>query len=160
MTEYKPIPGYEGQYKINEQGVIIGPYAKKLRVYTDGNYPKVYLYSNGTRRTLMVHTLLMLAWRGPRPEGMVIRHLDGNPLNYDLSNLAYGTYQENESDKKAHGTHLSGERCHNAVLTERKVKIARGLYKCDFSVTRIAEILQVKYHTIWTAIKGRNWAHQ
>ena len=158
MVEFKPIPGYEGRYKINKQGTIIGPYGKVLRVYNEP-YPKVYLYADGKKRKLMVHTLVMLTWVGPRPDGLVIRHLDGNILNSNLNNLTYGTYQENEADKLSHGRQNVGERCHNAVLCERKVKIARGLHKCGFTFTRIAEILQVKYSTAWNAIRGKTWIY-
>ena len=159
MIDFKPIPGYEGQYNINRQGSIIGPYGKELRVYTDSNYPKVYLYTKGKKRKLMVHTLVALTFIGPRPNGLVLRHLDGNRSNYSVENLAYGTHKENENDKRSHGTHLCGEKRHNAVLTERKVKIARGLYKCDFTIQRIAEILQIKYATAWSVIRGDAWSH-
>lgn len=159
MSEFKPIPGYEGQYKINTQGSIIGPYGKPLRVYTDGNYPKVYLYTKGKRRKHMVHTLVAITFIGPRPDGLVLRHLDGDRMNYALDNLAYGTHQENEADKLTHGTKLCGEKCHNSVLNERKVKIIRGLHKCDFPIKRIAEIFQIAYGTAWGIIKRKAWAH-
>lgn len=157
MLDFKPIPGYEGIYRINKQGQILGPYNKILRTSLSGPYPSVYLYKNGKRTHVNVHKLVLLTWAGPRPKGSVIRHIDGNPLNCILDNLSYGTSQENETDKKTHGTFLFGEKCHNAVLTERKVKIARGLHKCKFTIKRIAEILQVKYQTAWSCIH-RGWA--
>ena len=158
MVDFKPIPGYEGRYKINKSGIIIGPYQKPLKTSLNSNgYPAVYLYIEGKRRKCTVHSLVMLTWAGPRPEDLIIRHLDGNPLNYAFDNLTYGTFKENEDDKITHGTQLTGEKCLNAVLTERKVKIARGLYKCGFTFSRISEILQVKYHTIWAVVRNRNW---
>ena len=152
-----PIPGYEGIYKINELGTILGPYNKPLKINGD-NYPKVYLYKDGVRKHLSVHVLVMLAFVGPRPDGLQIRHKDGDVTNFKLDNLCYGTPKENADDRRIHGTHLEGERCYNSVLTERKVRIARGLHKLDFTVKRIAEILDVKYQTVWRCIH-KSWAH-
>ena len=90
---------------------------------------------------------------------MDLRHKDGNSLNYHFDNLIYGTPKENADDKITHGTKVQGDKCHNSVLTERTVKIARGLFKCDFSITRIAEILNVKYSTVYSAIHGITWSH-
>ena len=158
MSDFKPIPGYEGIYKINTKGEIIGPYGKSLKHRCDPIYPKVYLYKEGKRRHCSVHVLMMLTFVGERPPGLLIRHKDGDPTNTHLSNLCYGTSAENIEDQATHGTRPRGEARHNSVMTERTVRIARGLYKLDFPVTRIAEILGFKYHTVSRAIH-QNWAY-
>jgi hypothetical protein len=62
--------------------------------------------TTGSRRKhLLVHALVLSAFVGPRPPGLEIRHLDGNPRHNDLSNLAYGTTSENARDRVRHGTH-------------------------------------------------------
>ena len=45
-----------------------------------------------------VHQLVMLAFVGPAPEGMEVRHLNGNPTDNRLINLKYGTRRENILD--------------------------------------------------------------
>lgn len=50
-----------------------------------------------------VHALVLAAFVGPRPPGMDVRHLDGNPANNLLENLAYGTRSENCMDALRHG---------------------------------------------------------
>lgn len=59
------------------------------------------------------HALVLAAFVGPRPDGLCARHLDGNPANNRLDNLAYGTYAENMQDKRRHGTNanLNKTRC-------------------------------------------------
>jgi hypothetical protein len=52
-----------------------------------------------------LHKLVTAAFFGERPEGLVVRHLDGNPSNNAVTNLTYGTYSENNDDSVAHGTH-------------------------------------------------------
>jgi hypothetical protein len=69
---------------------------------SDG-YQVVTLYLNGTRPSRKVHTLVLEAFVGPRPDGMVTRHLDGDPSNNRLSNIAYGTPRENSLDRVRHG---------------------------------------------------------
>ena len=41
------------------------------------------------------HFLVAGAWYGPRPEGMVIDHLNGDILNWSADNLEYVTPEEN-----------------------------------------------------------------
>ena len=120
-------------------------------------YPKVYLYKEGKRKHCTVHVLMMLTFVGERVPGLQIRHKDGNPANIHLSNLCYGTPSENIEDQATHGTRPLGEARHNSVMTERTVRIARGLYKLDFPVTKIARILGFKYHTVSKAIL--NWVY-
>ena len=45
-----------------------------------------------------VHRLVAWAFLGPQPPEHFVRHLDGDPSNNDLTNLAYGTPWENITD--------------------------------------------------------------
>ena len=59
----------------------------------------------GRSRRTYVHILVAEAFIGPKPFAKAcVRHLDGNPANNKSSNLMWGTYLENEEDKKLHGT--------------------------------------------------------
>lgn len=57
-------------------------------------YPMVRLYG----KTYKVHRLVAAAFILGRKPGEVIRHMDGNPKNNHVSNLAYGTTSENILD--------------------------------------------------------------
>lgn len=50
-----------------------------------------------------VHALIAATFIGPRPENADIRHLDGNPLNNVVENLAYGSRRENILDTYNNG---------------------------------------------------------
>jgi hypothetical protein len=54
--------------------------------------------------------MVLEAFVGPRPAGLVARHLDGNVLNCRPTNLCWGTQQENIADQERHGTHTRGVR--------------------------------------------------
>lgn len=76
-------------------------------------YPTIALTGNGGRKdTKCVHALVALAFIGPRPEGMEVRHLNGNPADNRLVNLAYGTHAENVADQLRHGTHPMASKTH------------------------------------------------
>lgn len=103
--EWRPVVGYEGLYEINEAGgmrslpreikhhtgKIMLRKARPLRWCTHGKYAQVTLTKDGRSRTVIVHAAVAAAFIGPRPEGALIRHKDGNRLNNDFRNLAYGT---------------------------------------------------------------------
>lgn len=48
---------------------------------------------------------MLTAFVGPRPDGMVTCHNDGNPANNNLSNLRWDTQSNNQLDAVKHGTH-------------------------------------------------------
>jgi hypothetical protein len=85
----------------------------ELRGSFDSNgYRRVTLSSDSGRKGFCVHQLVMLAFVGPRPEGMEVRHLDGDKLNNALPNLRYDTHLENMRDLVRHGTHGKANRTH------------------------------------------------
>lgn len=53
-----------------------------------------------TRHT--VHSLVLRAFVGPRPDGLVIAHYDGVRDNNRLTNLRYATVAENHGDRRRH----------------------------------------------------------
>lgn len=116
-----PIPGYEGLYEVSDLArvrswrpynrltlpALLTPYIAKNGYY----YIKLRLPS-GKDTNPTLHSVLTAAFFGPRPGGLVVRHLDGNPQNNSLSNLAYGTPTENMDDSVRHGTHWEAALTH------------------------------------------------
>lgn len=89
-------------------GPRIGYYVKAGRILKPGiasnDYPTVALGRGNTRT---VHSLVAEAHLGRCPEGMEIRHKDGNRKNPCLDNLEFGTRGDNMRDASRHGTHGS-----------------------------------------------------
>lgn len=84
-----------------------------LKPGTSGSpYPYVFLCDKGKRKKFYVHQLVMLTFVGPRPAGMEIRHLDGDPTNNCLENLEYGTHSQNNYDIVEHGNHYWANKTH------------------------------------------------
>ena len=103
---WREVPGSLGRYLVNTQGQVYSRWQDRLlqgRPVGSGHI-RVYLRLPGGPRGRYVHQLVMEAFVGPRPAGMDTRHLDGNPANNALANLAYGTPSENARDRRRHGT--------------------------------------------------------
>lgn len=110
MSEiWKPVPNYESLYAVSDQGQIWSLRRKKLMaLHPLGNvdYLGVALYSaDGRRSTRTVHSLVLEAFHGPRPEGLVACHGIGGPTDNRSSNLRWDTGHENALDRVRHGTH-------------------------------------------------------
>jgi len=75
-------------------------------------YLHVTFNRSGYRTSHQVHVLVLTAFAGPRPDGMVVRHLNGDRADNRLANLAWGTASENVHDTVRHGTHAFARRTH------------------------------------------------
>lgn len=134
MTEHwLPVVGFEGQYEVSDHGQVrslprtvpygtsgatMGVPGKVLAPFLEkqvGNKLPHWLIDVGGRknkRKSKVHILVLEAFIGPRPAGMVARHLDGDPNNNHASNLAWGSYSENMHDMVKHGRHAGVNKTH------------------------------------------------
>lgn len=132
---WKPILGYNGHYEVSDCGDVrslgrIDPRGRVVRprLLSAGNrpYARVVLMRDGQRSERTVHSLVLEAFVGPRPEGFVCRHLNGDSRDNSLGNLAWGTQAENIRDKRRHGTMACGERVGSAKLTWAIVREIRS----------------------------------
>jgi len=119
---WKAIPTWEDKYEISNKGRVrslsckITYYRPDLKVVHQRIFPgrilsagitqKGYFLVVFSRRSKTkpqyVHQLVAKAFVGPRPEGLEIRHLNGNPRDNRPINLKYGTTKENAQDTIKH----------------------------------------------------------
>lgn len=125
MSEtWLPAVGYEGYYEVSDLGNVrsidrivyrkdggeerrrgtpMSPKTERGR----GGYRRVSLRKSGIRLTHTVHSLVLSAFVGPRPDGMQIDHIDNDPGNNRLENLQYVNAAENTNRQKLFGTSVS-----------------------------------------------------
>ncbi len=97
------IPEFSG-YQISLKAEIRKKFKRSRgnnELYVKQTPDKCYLgvklkHDSGVWKRVKVHVLMMKTFIGPRPEGLVINHLDGNKHNNLLNNLEYCTNLENE----------------------------------------------------------------
>lgn len=107
--ESKAIPGFPGYFASWDGEIFTHRLAepKRLAARMHKGYLNVFV-RNGigrcSKKKIPVHRLVLMAWTGLPSDGDVSRHLDGNPLNNRIENLAWGTPSQNVHDSILHGT--------------------------------------------------------
>ena len=170
---WKPVVGYESTYEVSNLGrirslarIVIGRngakrfwpecYLRQQR-QTSGHL-SVRLSKDSVKNCQRVHCLVMYAFIGLRPNKFEIRHLDGNPANNALSNLAYGTSSENKLDAYIHGSRPVGEKSHFAKLTgelHRLLMAAKG-HVSSYEASIVYPVSDSHIRSLW---RGEGWRH-
>ena len=98
-TIWKKIPGFS--YEASTDGEIRNMETKRIiRPFTDPlqTYGRITVYGDGKRRKVMAHTLVALAFLGPKPAGMEIDHINSNRFDNRPDNLRYVTPEQNAAN--------------------------------------------------------------
>lgn len=84
-----------------------------LKQTEQGGYLHTNIKIGKSWKKKTVHSLVLEAFVGPRPEGYVSRHLDNDPFNNNRYNLEWSTQKVNIADKDVFGTnyHANKEKC-------------------------------------------------
>lgn len=158
-----PVVGAEGIYEISDRGRV-----RSLQ-WQGGRRPRPlllkprpvqgYLFvclSMVDGKKWFVHTMVLTAFVGPRPEGLLGRHLNGKLKDNSLGNLRWGTQAENMADSMAHGTFALGEKNGQSVLTEAQ---ARAILVANQPQARLSARYGVSIKTISNIRTRKAWKH-
>lgn len=109
---WKDIPKYEGKYQVSNFGDVRSYCRSNTpKILKPGRMPQGHLsVALGRGNSRCVHELVLLAFVGEKPHKHECRHLNGNPADNRLENLAWGTRSENIKDAVAHGTWMTPAR--------------------------------------------------
>lgn len=158
----KQIPGYP-RYYITPKGEVYSTCRPNLIRLTPrrnaDNYLEVGLAVNLRSKMKRIHKLLALTFLGePLTSKHEVRHLDGNPKNNKLSNLAWGTTQENAQDSIKHGTRCRGEQMHGAKLTRKQVHAIVKECRKGKTHRELAVKYKVNHSSIGFILTGKTWS--
>ncbi|WP_410657853.1 HNH endonuclease [Amycolatopsis sp. lyj-112] len=156
---WKQVPGYQ-DYDVSNMGrVRSNKYGrtKMLKLNLVGpkraQYLAVTMLSNEERAVpRKVHLIVLETFVGTRPDGLISRHLNGNPHDNRLENLAYGTHRENYDDAVKHGTAYKAPR-----LNWQKVAFIRALRKQGMPVKELSSMFNVSASLISRITTGKVW---
>ena len=135
---WKPIEGYD-KYMVSNMGRVLSSQRGKLRLLnparTGRNHKKEKSYravslsggTSGKPKLCTVHRLVLMAFKGPCPEGYEGSHLNGDPSDNRLSNLEWESRKQNQYRRHEHGTRAKGEDSVTAKLSNAHVKEIREL---------------------------------
>ena len=173
---WKNVPGFPG-YQVSDRGRVRsgrlrgkGRYGwsnewRILGGYLDGTgRPTVAPYRNKVRFTRRIHRLVLEAFVGPRPEGALCCHNNGNKTDNRLSNLRWDTPESNVRDAIRHGSwkHKKNRKPRAATvngpkLNRCKVQIMRTLHRMAYHYSDIASIFNVSNRHAWDVVHNRLW---
>jgi hypothetical protein len=153
-----PVPGYEGYYEVSDHGRVRSldrwveadtrwggrmRYLKPGRILREKRkknplhaYANVILSVNAVHDTRQVHHLVLEAFVGPCPPGMVACHGPAGLFDNSLANLRWDTDSENMRDVVRDGNHhaASREECPRghglAAPNLHPTDAAKGFRKC------------------------------
>lgn len=125
LTEWRAVPGFEGLYEVSDQGrvrsidrpdvsgmkTLRGVLLSDKRTDSSGR-PSAMLYKDRERTQHLVCWLVAAAFIGPRPEGLIICHRNGDHTDNRPCNLRYDTPSANNFDSVAHGVHHNANKTH------------------------------------------------
>ena len=172
--DWRDVPEYEGLYQVSSSGLVRAlrfrnryhdsalPIPRILRQNSARPYLRVQLCKNDVRKVWHVHTVVLLAFIGPRPSGTEAGHLDGDTRNNSATNLAWVTKKQNAAHRSIHGTQQRGESCYNAKLTADAVREIRATYRHrskDANSRILAERFGVSKEHIQKIAAGKAWNH-
>ena len=90
---------------------FIGSALKRMKPRRhSAGYLQMALRRDGEYVYFLLHRLVLETFVGPCPEGMECLHADGDKHNCELSNLRWGTREENVQDSIKHGTFYNATR--------------------------------------------------
>lgn len=157
--EWRTIPGFD-KYEISAEGQIrlIGKTEPRKTVHNHraGGYEMILLYDGqGKAKNLYVHRLMVEAFLGGFPPGTETRHLDSNPRNNRLDNLAVGTKAENMADR----AHNTGRK--QPHIPRELIGTIRELWRIGLSAAEIKRTLDISQGTcaITNAALGRTFSN-
>lgn len=162
-------------YKVSEDGrvwsnwsfwgtVVCSWQRIKPQVHKKRGHLYVSLCGPQNRRSgkkVFVHILVLTAFVRPKKPGEVCRHFpDPNPTNNRLENLQWGTYAENEADKKVHGTSNTGSRNGQSKAHEDDVRLIRKLWRTGrYYQKELSAMFDLSESIIAGITSGRSWLH-
>lgn len=171
-VEYRPIPGFSS-YLVGSDGttwtsrksrsgqrtIVVGgvTWTERQNMKTHDGYFRTQMRDDhGKNKTIGVSAAVLLAFVGPRPEGMQCCHNDGNKENNCLENLRWDTHEGNLLDRVRHNMVLCGDRHGSITVSDDMVQTIRNLCAVGFSQRNVAAALDMSQSCVHGIVTGKN----
>ena len=163
---WKTIPTYSS-YEVSSKGCIRNKSTKhvlKPRPQQSGHL-LVWLRCNGVTKAVNIHSLVLDAFVGPRPSGLVCTHLNHVPSDNRVENLKWDTQSNNikasyrENGRKVVTPNLKGSQHGLSKPTEEQVLIIRELALYGNKQSLLAKDFGVSPMTVSRIVNRVLWSH-
>lgn len=168
------MPGFEGLYEASTEGRVRSldrsgagkGNSQRGRVLKPGMLKgsgrlQVVLCRDGQKKQMKVHQVVALAFHGPCPPDMEVRHWpDRDVTNNRPENLRYGTKGDNQRDSMAHGTHKEVRKTHcprGHELKSPNLRTDRGHHRECLSCSRARSLIRNSPNTAFKVLSDLNY---
>jgi len=173
MVEWRDVVGWEGIYKVSNDGLV--KTCKHVRYTSDQKrmlyeerlrkqskhahgYMRVTLAKGQLLKVEQTHRLVAKAFI-PNPNNLpFVNHIDGDKANNRVENLEWCTRQENMNHAVRIGLVQRGSNAHRSKLVEQQVIAIRKNIN-GLSVKKLAALFNISQQNVNNIIKGRTWKH-
>lgn len=173
MSDHDSIVGIEFRqvsiatgYQITNVGTLWSDRSGRLKQLNPSTSPKGYFRvtfpsADGRKRTAFIHSLVLTAFVGPRPTGMVCCHWNGDKKDNRVENLRWDTVKANAEDGKRLDEHACVEGVNNprAILSESDVSEIKKRISDGMPSVEIAEKFGATVLMISKIKCGRSWGN-
>lgn len=157
-------PWRNGDYEVSNIGRVrrakpgrrtqVGRELKRLKA--GAGYWYVGPTIGGKNVQTAVHAMVAEVFLGPRPDGAVVNHIDGDKLNARASNLEYITQRENMQHAARAGLMVRGEQHYNAKLTDEQVRELRAHRARGASFSELARRFNTCIANVFSIVHGKS----
>ncbi len=167
--QWKDVKGYEGLYKISENGDVMSSNYKQSNKpglltpsVTGIGYVFYRLAKNRKRKCFYAHRLVAEHFisKHSQPETLEVNHLDGDKTNNQISNLEWCTHSENVKHSFDSGLRITAYKKHygSRQLTEEEVVKIREVYKNEnIKMSHLAKKYGVSIPSIHNVIRRNTY---
>jgi hypothetical protein len=162
---WMPVRGYDGRYFISDRGRVASFVSKRggkvLNPCKDSHgYHMVTLCSlHGLQTKRRISQLVLEAFAGERPVGMIACHGPKGKEDNSICNLYWGTYSDNlGKDKIRDGTSNRGSRNGMSKLSDGEVVSIKAMCDSGLSCRHVASLFNVSRQIVSDIKFGRRWS--
>ena len=155
---WQPVRGYEGIYKVSDQGRVKGLKGLIKPKPTNSGYLRTELWQRGTRWRPSIHRLVADHFIPNPRQCPQVNHKDGNKANNAVSNLEWCTASEN----MIHAVRLQGrygEGATGSKLTEQDVTAIQVMLGKGVPGAWLADVFGVTNAQISNIRNRQQWQH-
>ena len=133
---------------------------KRLKCWHTTKSGHLYFTAGGAGgKQLAVHRVILECFVSKQPPGMIGLHWNDDPNDNRVSNLRWGTHQDNADDAKRNGGRAMGERSGPSKLHRRQVLDIRERYANGESKESLAKRYSVTRMCIHKIVNRQTWRH-
>ena len=174
---WKPVVGWGGDYEVSDLGRVRSMARQRLKRSRWGavdvasykprllkghcrpcGYIEIHLRASGRNDIVKAHRLVLEAFVGPCPPGLVTCHGNDDGSDNRLCNLRWGTSLSNSADAISNGRIRCGVLQPQSKLVDWQVRVIRRLRR-RLTQRQIGGIFGVHQATVSDIHRGVGWRH-